>query len=81
MATIRQQIKNQLAEESMTAKELADVIGVGLVTVRSTLQKMSVDWEVKNDKSTPGKDKKWKLTVPMEIPKRWTFKELLRAWK
>jgi predicted ArsR family transcriptional regulator len=81
MASIRQQIKNQLAEENMTAKDLAQNIGTTLMTIKSTLQKMSNNWEVKIDKSIPGSNKHWMLTVPMEPPKRWTFKELLRAWK
>ena len=79
--SIRQQIKDKLAEDPMTAKQLAQYVGTTLMTVKSTLQKMSTDWEVKIDKSIPGQEKHWMLTVPVEPPKRWTFKELLRAWK
>jgi predicted ArsR family transcriptional regulator len=82
MATksIRQKIKEQLAEEPMTAEELAMNVGCSLPTVKSTLQKLSADWEVKVDKSFVGKKKPWVLTVPVEPSKNWTFRELIRVW-
>lgn len=83
MATksIRQQIKEQLAEEPMTAKDLSLNIGSTLMTIKSTLQKMSNDWEVKIDKSIGGKEKYWMLTVPCEPSRNWTFRELLKVWR
>ena len=79
--SIRQRIKEELAEESMTSKHLSLNVGCSLVTIKTTLTKMAADWEVKVDKSKPGQEKFWMLTVPVEPSKSWTFKELLKAWQ
>ena len=79
--SIRQRIKEELAEEPMTSKHLSLNIGCSLVTIKTTLTKMSADWEVKEDKSFKGQEKYWTLTVPAEPSKSWTFKELLRNWR
>jgi broad specificity phosphatase PhoE len=78
--TVKQKIKEALAEEHLTAKEIAHIIGVDLKVTKNALSVLCKDWEVKLDREVRGKEKPYMLTVPQEPNRNWRFKELLEAW-